>query len=259
MTVLNERLIALRRKVRANSKHVIDTILADHNADICVFCGAVDDLTREHVLPRWVFDKRPDRGFITTINEQSQNYEKATVPACRDCNSNILAHLERRVKLLLSRFYQDPDFFSEQNQEALILWLETIDYKFQVLNLRRRFLRHKQSDYIPFLASIPLGIMQDSASLSPSKVFSRVRNSLKRLGVKSKERKFKSLLLFRSSNPGFGFFHRMHDFIFLDFPEMGVALFHFYEREFEVHADAHAAAMEIISDQYGSDRESEPE
>ena len=249
--VLIRRLISLRKKIRGNSKRVIDTLIADHNAAICVFCGSTEDLTREHVVPRWVFGKRPTRSFITTINELSQDYEKATVPACRDCNSNILGHLERCVKLLFGHIDLERGFFSDEDQEAIILWLETIDYKFQVLNLRRRFLRHKDSDFIPFLAQLPLGIMQDRASLTPSQVFSRVRNSLKRLGVKSKRKKLKSLLVFRTSNPGFGFFHRMHDFILFDLPELGIAVFHFYEREFEVHTNAHALAMDIIRDQYG--------
>jgi hypothetical protein len=241
--IIKKRLISLRRKVRGNSKRIIDTLLADHDADICVFCGSTADLTREHVVPRWVFGKQSDRDFITTINEQSQKYEKATVLACRDCNSNILGYLEKHVKSLLDSFDHNADFFADEKQEVLILWLETIDYKFQVLNLRRRFLRHKDSDFIPYLAQFPLGIMQNGASLTPNQVFSRVRNSLKRLGIKSKRDRFNSLLVFHSTNPGFGFFHRMHDFIFFDLPDMGIALFYFYEREFEAHADAGSVAF----------------
>ena len=134
--------------------------------------------------------------------------------------------------------------------QKIIIWLELIDYKFQILNLRRKFRRLKDGDYIPYLANLPIAIMQDNASIPPSKVFSNVRNALKRLSIKSKESKINSLVVFKTSNESFHFFHKMNEFIFIELPDQNLALFYFYQQEFEQPKEAFDKAMEIIKKLY---------
>lgn len=46
------KLVHLRKKIRANKKKVIDAIIANHSAEICIICGSHEQLTKEHVIPQ---------------------------------------------------------------------------------------------------------------------------------------------------------------------------------------------------------------
>ena len=91
---LTNRLIHLRKNIRNNQHKIIDTLKINHNTDICIFCGTKNDLTKEHILPQWVYDKNPKKFFITNTNGISQTYNKSVLPCCTQCNNEILGHLE---------------------------------------------------------------------------------------------------------------------------------------------------------------------
>lgn len=248
---LENRLELLREKVKNNSAGIIDQLFQKNgNKDLCIFCGSREDLTKEHVLPKWTFESQPDKHFITNINGLSQNYIKTVVPTCSECNSYILGLLEKHIKSSFKKIDLQTDFFSNKEQDNIISWLEIIDYKFQALNFRRKFLKHKDADYIPFLSKIPLSLMQDRASISLSEVQENVINSSNRLIAKSKKGKRSSLLVFKTKNPDFHFFHEMDDFIFIELPRFDVAAFLFLEKQFDQHKQAHNEAMTIIEEMY---------
>lgn len=248
---LENRLELLREKVKNNSADIIDQLIPKNgNKDLCIFCGSREDLTKEHVLPKWTFESQPDKHFITNINGLSQNYIKTVVPTCSECNSYILGLLEKQIKSSFKKIDLQTDFFSNKEQDNIISWLEIIDYKFQALNLRRKFLKHKDADYIPFLSDIPLALMQDRASISLNEVREKAINSSNRLIVKSKKEKRNSLLVFKTKNPNFHFFHEMDDFIFIELPRFNVAAFLFLEKQFDQHKQAHNEAMRIIEEVY---------
>lgn len=219
--MIEQRLITLRNKVRPNGKHVIDTLLSDHLANICVICGSSENLTKEHVIPKWVFENNPKSYFSTEINGINQEYSKTTIPTCSECNSHILGALERYVEITLRR--SDIDFDSSVT-EKIILWLEFIDYKFQVLNLRRKLKKPKNSKFIPFLADMPISIMQ-KMDVSPHKVFSNLRNALKKLSIKSKVNRVNSLVVYTTTNKSYHFFHKTNEFIFIELPKHQIAFF----------------------------------
>lgn len=54
---LNKKLIEFRTKIRKNQRDVVNSVINDHSANICIFCGEVDGLTKEHVIPKWVYDR----------------------------------------------------------------------------------------------------------------------------------------------------------------------------------------------------------
>lgn len=248
---LENRLELLREKVKNNSADIIDQLVPKNgNKDLCIFCGSREDLTKEHVLPKWTFESQPDKHFITNINGLSQNYIKTVVPTCSECNSYILGLLEKQIKSSFKKIDLQTDFFSNKEQDNIISWLEIIDYKFQVLNLRRKFLKHKDADYIPFLSDIPLALMQDRASISLNEVREKAINSSNRLIVKSKKEKRNSLLVFKTKNPDFHFFHEMDDFIFIELPRFDLAAFLFLEKHFDQNKQAHNEAMRIIEEVY---------
>ena len=247
--MLNKRLISLRKKIRQNSKKVIDTLINNHCAKICLICGTTKNLTKEHVLPKWIFENNQRKQFITNINGLNQSYSKTTVYACSECNSYILGSLERHIEIWFRKADLGSELIDNEIIEKVIIWLEFIDYKFQVLNLRRKFKKVKDGEYVPYLAKIPLRIMQN-ISISPSRIFSNLRNSLKRLSIKSKANKMNSLIIFKTTNKSFYFFHKMNEFIFIELPKHEVAFFYFYVKEFDSPIEAHNHAMKHMKTIY---------
>lgn len=248
---VNSRLIALRKKIRTNQKKIIDVLIEDHQAVLCIFCGSTEGLTREHVIPQWVYGRCTKRTFIINTNGSSQTYNKTTLPACKDCNSHILGLLERHLKHEFDRIDIKSSSFTEETTEFIILWLETLEYKFQVLDLRRKLNRVKGSEYSPYIGKMPIAMFQGPMETSPSKVFSNLRVSLKTLSVKSKSARINSLVVFSTTNTDFHFFHSTNNFIFIELAEFKVAFFYFTKRTFKSPKEAHSAAMEIISKEYG--------
>lgn len=248
---LYKRLVEFRKKIRNNRKRIIDALLSNHSAEICVFCGASDNLTREHVIPQWVYGRCVKKFFVTTTNGSEQTYNKTTVPACKDCNSNILGSIERHLKQEFERENIEASGFSREILELIILWLETLEYKFQVLDLRRKLNRAKGGVYIPYIARMPIAMFQGPLDRTPSNVFSNLRSSLKVLSVKSKEDRLNSLCVLRTKNKNFHFFHSSNNFIFIELAEFGVAFFYFYKDSFAHHADAVEKAKNIVKKEYG--------
>lgn len=246
---LENRLIHFRKNIRNNQCNIVDTLKVNHNSSLCIFCGTKNDLTKEHILPQWVYDKNPKKFFTTNTNGISQTYNKSVLPCCTQCNNNILGKLEYVIQYKFKKLDLELKHFEFDDLELIILWLEIIAYKLQVMDIRRKFKKDKNSDFIPYLADFPIALLQD-LSLSPSKVFSNLRNSLKRLSIKSKTNKINSLLVFKTKNPDFHFMHSTNNFIFLELPKYNIALFYFLNKEFETQKDAHEECRKILEKEY---------
>ena len=211
-----------------------------------MFCSSTNNLTKEHVLPRWVFDNSTERFFTTDINGFNQTYIKTTIPACSICNSDILNSLEKYVQKTFENRDIKNNPFSLEELENIIRWLEIIDYKFQILNVRRKFKASKKVGYIPYLADFPLSVLRKSVDYSPSKTITEVRRSQKRVTTKSKIKNINSLVTFKTKNKEFHFFHHMDDFIFIELPKQQIAIFYFYRKQFDNELSAYKETMEII-------------
>ncbi|MCQ2994160.1 hypothetical protein NLO95_08530 [Pseudomonas syringae] len=249
---INAKLIKFRKKIKSNHSKVVATIIKDHSANICIFCGETDALTREHVLPQWTYNHCVKKTFITTTNGTSQTYNKTTVPACGDCNSNILGDLERRLKHEFESIDVRKNGFSVKTIELIILWLETLEYKFQVLDLRRNLNKVKGAAYIPYIGKMPISMFQGPIDTSPTKVFSNLRSALKKLSIKSKLNRLNSLCILHTKNTNFHFFHSTNNYIFIELAEFNVAFFYFYKETFSTQKDAQTAAQEIVKKQYNN-------
>lgn len=256
---INLKFQNLRVRLRQNSKKIIDDALVRHlpkastkhksKVEICIFCGSKTNLTKEHVIPKWTFEKSPEKFFITGMNGSKQTYNKTTVPACSSCNNDLLANIENYIVNLFESVDLSKYFFSSIDVENIIRWLEIIEYKFQILEIRRKFNKHISSKYIGYIADIPISLMRDNI-ISPAKAMCEIRKSQKRVTEKSKYKKTNSLLIFKTTNKVFHFFHQMNDYIFIELPQFEIALFYFYTQEFEESTLCHNKAMEIIQRVY---------
>lgn len=250
----------LRVKLRQNSKEIMDDVLKRHvpkisskekpKNEVCVFCANKDNLTKEHVLPKWTFENCTKEFFFTDINGSKQTYNKTTIPVCANCNNNILGSIESYVISIFNETDLSNSFFSEVQLHNIIRWLEIIEYKFQLLEIRRKFIKSNSFQYIEYLRDIPVSIMRENIDYSSSKAVAQIRTAQKRVTEKSKVSNQNSLVIFKTKNESFYFFYHLNDFIFLELPKFGIALFYFYSRKFENVEVTKNEAMKIINEVY---------
>lgn len=252
---MKDNLLQLRLIARNNSKFVMNKLFDDYlvgpfNKEInisCLLCGSDSNLTKEHVLPKWVFENDPKSTFTTDVNGLSQKYIKTTLPMCSNCNSVVLNNLERYVQKVLSQVDLETRFYSPENLSNIIRWLETIDYKFQLIDITTKFRSHKEAGYIPYLADFSIAEIRDFSIRS---IKSKARLALKRISTKDKSKMANSLIVGKTKNKNFHYFHKSGQFIYLETPKYNKVFFYFYEREFKDSKNAEKEAMKIIKSVY---------
>jgi hypothetical protein len=259
---LSTKLTILRSVIRRGSPTVMEYVdrnyvlridgkaVKDHESVICMICGSNLNITREHIIPRWCFGKDTKKYFDITLNEHPVTYNKATIPTCSTCNAELLNSLERYIRRLFLEGFEKSFVFNILELQHIIRWLETIDYKFQIMNISKKFLSPKNGKHIPYLSDFPLYMLLPNKEYSPAKVLSTIRSAHKRIAVKDKTNHVNSLLIFKTSNQHFHFFHTIDDFIFLELPQYKIALFYFFKEQFNETAEAYKKAMEIINKVY---------
>ena len=149
---------------------------------------------------------QPKKFFTTDINGFNQTYIKTTIPVCSTCNSDILNSLEKYIQKIFEHRDIKISPFSLEELENIVRWLEIIDYKFQVLNVRRKFKAStKKVGYISYLANFPLSVLRKSIDYSPGNAITEVRRSQKRVSTKSKKKILIHLLLLKQKIKSFTF------------------------------------------------------
>jgi hypothetical protein len=255
INMIDSKLTELKRQIKLEAKSIINQVLQNYinrntsNAkikEICLFCNSSQNLTREHVLPKWAFNNSPTMYFNTDINGLKQKYISSTIPTCKNCNNNLLGSLEKYIINL----FESKSNFSSIEKQNIIRWLEIIEYKFQILDVRKKFVVSKEFGHISYLADFPISVLRESNNFSPTKVISQIRNSLKRITIKSKKLNENSLVIFKSKNTSYDFFHSVEGFIFLEIPEFNIAIFYFYSKIFENNFDAYNEAIIRINEHY---------
>jgi len=250
-----DTLLQLRLIARKNGKYVMNKLFDDYltghfNKEIntsCLLCGSESNLTKEHVLPKWVFENDPKRTFTTDVNQLPQKYIGTILPMCSTCNSYILNTLEIYIQKTLAEVDLKTKYYNSENWENIIRWLETIDFKFQLMDVTTKFRAHKEAGYIPFLADLSISEMRD---FSIRTIKSKARLSLKRISTKNKSKMANSLIVGTTKNKTFNYFHKSGQFIHLEIPKYNKVFFYFYEREFKNDENAKKEAMKIIKSVY---------
>ena len=217
---------------------------------ICLFCSSDQDITKEHILPRWAFERHPNKTFSTTINGLLHKYNQTTLSACKTCNNSLLSKIENRILKLFSNHNLPITFFEDNELLDIIRWIQILDYKFQVFSFITRFRAIAGHGDIPFLRNYSLSVLDPNIEYSPAKVIRNLRRSFNRITVRSKDKNLNSLVVFKTSNPDISFFHKNNDFLFLELPQHQIAIIYFYELIFPDVFTAHDHAMEVIKNHY---------
>ena len=238
MTSTEKAFSALRVNFRKNGYFIAENIYNrfhpgsfDVGAEICVFCSSSEKLTREHLFPKWFFQGKINDVFISKTNQLTQTYNKAVVPCCPYCNNSLLAEIEKTIFTGVQSF----DFNQAGQDDFLcnvIRWLEILDYKCQVYDCRRKYIKSGNSKYDPFWGILPLAVMNHFKDFAPFRPFDHLRNTQRRITRKRKIDKLNSLVVFEMSRPNFDFFVKPTEYIYASMPFRAISFFYFFRQSF---------------------------
>ena len=109
----------------------IDEICGSANCFICGKSRAEIRFNKEHVLPDWLLRKHNlHSSKINMVNKKNFTYGKYVVPCCHECNSEMGAKIEKKVRELLESGYDKVAEFVLDNGTTLFhQWLSLIFFK----------------------------------------------------------------------------------------------------------------------------------
>lgn len=250
-TEIDSKIKTLRVNLRKYGKTIANDVAYIHhpatesNNEICVFCSSSSNITKEHVLPRWLVESELHNTMTSSVNKQTLIYNKAVVPACSECNNSVLALIEKYI----IKTIRDMDTLNDCSNEDvcnIIRWLELIDYKLQVLDCRRRYIKYHNSEFDRDWGRFPVSMMRHFLTMSPWKSYDWLRNSQRRITVKAKIEGLNSFVVLKPRVPHFNFFSQPNEYIFLSFPMCKIAIFYFFKRRYLYYEDAAADALDLI-------------
>ncbi|MDB5025013.1 MAG: hypothetical protein JWP78_2768 [Mucilaginibacter sp.] len=251
MTEVDLKFKILRVNLRRHGLNIAEDVFKRHHHttkpkdEICVFCNSITAITKEHVLPKWILENNLQETMTSSVNKQMITYNKALVPACSECNNSILAFIEKYIIKVIQ--YMDAlDNCSNEDACNIIRWLEIIDYKLQVLDCRRKYIKYGNSEYDRDWGRFSVSMMRHFLSMSPWRAYDWLRSSQRRIIVKEKIKGVNSLIILKPRIPHFYFFTQPNEYIYLSFPMCKIAVFYFFKRRYEYYEDAAAEALDII-------------
>lgn len=155
---IDENFKTLRRIVRTHGKYVMGKLFDDYltrprNKKItpsCILCGTGKNLTKEHVLPKLVFQSNDKHSFTSDVNQLSHAYIRATVPACRSCNSDLLNSIEQYIQKTLSEVDLKTVTIVRKNGKMLFVGWKLLTLSFRFGTLLRSSVRIRPPVTFPF-------------------------------------------------------------------------------------------------------------
>ncbi|WP_426065365.1 hypothetical protein [Flavobacterium sp. DSP2-3-1] len=213
--------------------------------EICVFCNSTSKNTKEHVLPKWLFEKDTDVSFISSVNRQIQTFNKAVIPTCANCNNSILAYIEKYTIQVIEKLVSAEKHYVEDLCH-IIRWLEILDYKLQVYDCRRIYLKHDKSEYDKEFGIVPISLMRHFIEFTPYKAYDFLRSTQIMMTVKKKMDRINSLVIFDITQPNFDFFTQPNEYIFVSLPNAKIGFFYFFKENYTNTKDAYEDAIKIM-------------
>ena len=252
MREIDKKFISLRTNLRKHRSTICEDVFKrfhpstdNPGSEICVFCNSTLKLTREHVLPKWLLHNDTKAQFVSSVNGLTQTYNKAVVPSCSICNNEILADIERHIIEVTKRL-ETAESYNYNDLCDIIRWLEIIDYKAQVFDCRRKFLKFPNSEYDSDWGIFSIAMMRHFVEMNPFRAFDFLRSTQKRITIKNKLQHTNSLVIFHTRKSHFNFFIQPNSYIFVSLPTFKVAFFCFFRKRFDKPEHANREAYNIM-------------
>jgi len=110
-------------------------MLSSEKTKICAYCGKGNSLTREHIIPSFLYKKHPDQKFgFNSAADKFVNSEAIIRDVCAECNNGILSELDGYGKSFYEENQCQRSFNSSKtlvikyNYTLLLRWLLKISY-----------------------------------------------------------------------------------------------------------------------------------
>ena len=116
--------------------------ISDYGKECCIICGTNKNITKEHLLPKWVFENDVKKSFFISPEDTLYSYRLSYLPCCKTCNSSVLGNFEHHIREILKRENKN---FTISEKEDIIFWIKYLDFKFKIFGVEKACHRNTKS------------------------------------------------------------------------------------------------------------------
>ena len=133
---MNQTILTLLQSIEKNFE------ISDYGKECCIICGTDKNITKEHLLPKWVFENDVKKSFFISPKDTLYSYRLSYLPCCKTCNSSVLGNFEHHIREILKRENKN---FTISEKEDIIFWIKYLDFKFKIFGVEKACHRNTKS------------------------------------------------------------------------------------------------------------------
>ena len=133
---MNQTILTLLQSIEKNFE------ISDYGKECCIICGTNKNITKEHLLPKWVFENDVKKSFFISPEDTLYSYRLSYLPCCKTCNSSVLGNFEHHIREILKKENKN---FTISEKEDIIFWIKYLDFKFKIFGVEKACHRNTQS------------------------------------------------------------------------------------------------------------------
>lgn len=133
---MNQTILTLLQSIEKNFE------ISDYGKECCIICGTDKNITKEHLLPKWVFENDVKKSFFISPEDTLYSYRLSYLPCCKTCNSSVLGNFEHHIREILKKENKD---FTISEKEDIIFWIKYLDFKFKIFGVEKACHRNTKS------------------------------------------------------------------------------------------------------------------
>ena len=133
---MNQTILTLLQSIEKNFE------ISDYGKECCIICGTDKNITKEHLLPKWVFENDVKKSFFISPEDTLYSYRLSYLPCCKTCNSSVIGNFEHHIREILKRENKN---FTISEKEDIIFWIKYLDFKFKIFGVEKACHRNTKS------------------------------------------------------------------------------------------------------------------
>lgn len=134
--IMNQTILTLLQSIEKNFE------ISDYGKECCIICGTNKNITKEHLLPKWVFENDVKKSFFISPEDTLYSYRLSYLPCCKTCNSSVLGNFEHHIREILKKENKN---FTISEKEDIIFWIKYLDFKFKIFGVEKACHRNTKS------------------------------------------------------------------------------------------------------------------
>ena len=204
---MNQTILTLLQSIEKNFE------ISDYGKECCIICGTNKNITKEHLLPKWVFENDVKKSFFISPEDTLYSYRLSYLPCCKACNSSVLGNFEHHIREILKRENKN---FTISEKEDIIFWIKYLDFKFKIFGVEKACHRNTKS-------KSNIGLW-DKPKNNPKNFF----YDLFDLPVTTS-----SLIISEPKQKNFDFFYWKDHYFSITLPQCNVSIIYFFTNKIE--------------------------